>query len=290
MLTGPRGRIFLSHRWSGEDFTRVMHWLAGQLTARGYEVVLDTTYADAWGGDPVQAMMKEQQSSDFFVAAVSPDYMSVLTGSVQPNEFGSSALHDTGNDGWVRDELNAAIMRAPEITGIGLCFGCRPVQTGPSFPFPMVEITASNEAAQVTLDECFGEPLELPRFVRPEIKHQGQWVALSESVPLVNAYLLLRRTLATLRDDKAAHYLPVSNLPYWSRIDRGHIIWERRATEPVSGGESASQVVLACPSCTAQFEDCAPEGSQCPRCRRGSLGRRLAAALEALVVLRPVDG
>lgn len=287
MITGPRGRAFLSYRWSGADFHEVMSWLALKLVCRGYEVILDQWYAEASGQDPAITMMQELNASSLFVAAISPNYLSVLSGIIEKNEFGSPDTNRIRNDGWVRDELNLALMQQHSLSGIGLCFGCRPFAPTPSFPFPTYEITGSNEAAIELLDERFGCVLDLPQRVRPEIKHEGKWLSLPD-VPLSTAYLLVRKTLAELSKNSEAYYTPARNLPYWSRIDRGHIIWERRATVPAAPGVPATQTVLCCNNCTAQFSGESIDET-CPRCRRGKLERHMAEKAEALVILKPSD-
>ncbi|NCB22127.1 MAG: TIR domain-containing protein [Deltaproteobacteria bacterium] len=287
MITGPRGRAFISYRWSGSDFHRVVSWLALELVRRGYEVILDQWYAEISKQDPAITMMRELAASNLFVAAISPDYLSALHGIVEKNEFGSPHMHHTRNDGWVRDELNLVLMNQHSLFGIGLCFGCRPFPPAPCFPFPTYAITGSNEATIEALDECFGCTLDLPERVRPEIKHKGKWLYLPE-VPLSRAYLLVREKLAALSKDPDAYYTPVHNLPYWSRIDRGHIIWERRATMPAAPDAPISQTNLCCNNCTAQYFSWSMDET-CPRCRRGKLERRMSGKVEALVILRPAD-
>jgi hypothetical protein len=285
MITGIRGRVFISYRWSGSAFRSVAATLAHGLVRRGYEAVFDAWYVDESVEDPVVRIMQELAASTVFLAAISPDYLSVLKGIVEENEFGEKHSHEVNNDGWVRDELNHVLMCKDAYHGVGVCFGCS-LRSAPDFPFPTFEV-ANNAEVSALLDEQFGPELELPTRVRPEIKHLGKWIELPE-MPLFLAYRLVRQSLAALSSRPSDYFLSPGNLPMWSRLDRSHLIWEARATCDAAGSEFERAIVLSCPNCTAQYQDDA-QATQCPRCRRASLERRVAGKVEALVVMRPVS-
>lgn len=273
----------MSYRWSGDTFKSVVETIALGLVRRGYEAVFDGWYIDDSIEEPALHMLRELHGATHFLAAISPDFLSVLDGTVVSTEFGAPDSHDVRNDGWVRDELNLVLMAQNEYRGVGLRFGAV-LDPDPRFPFPTFDVS-DNQDLSAKLDLLFGPALDLPISVEPEIKHVGNWIMLP-AVPLTLAYRAVRTALSIIATDPEAYFTHPHSLPLWSRLDRRHLIWEARAVDASPRHHGHADTVLCCPSCTAQFKTGTAQ-SQCPRCRNGALLQRVPGKVEALVVMRP---
>lgn len=293
MITGLRGKIFLSYRWGNEHFNLLVKDLASELVQRGYEVVLDRWYSKFFREEssPIKTLTQEFLSCTFFVAVISRGYTYTLSGTINDPDPDLNGGHDTRNDGFVRDELNLAISNRDRhfgpFDGIGIRVGNFPFPDH-LFPFPTQTISEDRATWAPILDMCFGERLPLPAMTRPELKHKGAWYSLPIA-PLALAYPLLRRALAEAEGDPMWALVPVSQYPYRSRLDRSHVVYERRA-----GVRSCQQAdvfeVVGCENCTAEFEPRQLKISQtCPRCARGRLRVCVAHTPEAVALIAPHD-
>lgn len=296
MLTGPRGKIFLSYRWSGPDFEKIAAWTALQLVRRGYEVVFDKFIVDAHkhasGEEFTSTLIREMASANLFVALITPDYLSVMYGTPVQHEWALPNTHVIRNDGVVRDELKIANFNLNNalgpFEGLGLTYGCKFAGTA-EFMFPIFDMGTSNTDAAKVLDAQFETPLDLPDTVVVEVKFEDGWYRWPSGVILPLAYMIARRIILDKINVKYDFYHHREYIPLWSRIDRRHIVYERRAMSDPTPGISGQDVIYVCENCTAQYElSLGLEFvEQCIRCRRGKCHQRLRHKVEALVVLAP---